>query len=94
MSALASQLGSLVREQRAETARHLSEQHFGAVAQTAADAIVSMGADGRMMYFNEAAEKAFGYVSSEAAGLAVETIVPSLAQPPGGPLEALAGRTL
>jgi PAS domain S-box-containing protein len=94
VSALGAQLGSLVREERAEAARNLSEQHFGAVAQTAADAIVSMGADGRIMYFNEAAERAFGYASSEAAGTAIERLLPSLVEPAGESLEALAGKTL
>src|SRR3989442_10559500 len=95
VSALGAQLGSLVREERAEGALQVSQQHFGAVAQTAADAIVSMGADGTIMYFNEAAERAFGYAGSEVAGASVESVLPGVVEAAGGgPIEALAGSTV
>jgi PAS domain S-box-containing protein len=99
VSTLAAQLGSLFREKRADEALHLSQQHFGAVAQSAADAIVSVNSEGRITYFNEAAQRAFGYMPTEVARLPVSVVLPSITSLVGdGSIEQLgdklAGRTL
>src|SRR2546428_9193557 len=53
-----------------------------------------MGADGTIMYFNEAAERAFRYAGSEVAGASVESVLPGVVEAAGGgPIEALAGST-
>jgi PAS domain S-box-containing protein len=49
----------------AEESLRASEQRFRAVAETAADAIISFDADGRIVYFNSAALRMFGYSAGE-----------------------------
>ena len=41
------------------------ERHFAAVAQSAADAIVSIDAAGSVTFYNQAAQRAFGYTPEE-----------------------------
>ncbi len=66
-----------VTERRnAERALRESEQKFRAVAETAADAIVSADAEGRITYFNSAAERLFGYTGDEAIGRSLTLLMP------------------
>lgn len=51
---------------RVEEALQESEEKFRAISNTAADAILVMDNDGRISYWNPAAEKMFGYSSEEA----------------------------
>jgi len=52
----------------AQTTLQESEQRFRAITDTAMDAIIMMDAAGRVLFFNSAAEKMFGYSAAEAQG--------------------------
>jgi PAS domain S-box-containing protein len=59
------------------TERRIAESRRSAVIEAALDAIVTMDADGRIVEFNPAAERIFGYTSGQAVGrLVAETLVP------------------
>jgi PAS domain S-box-containing protein len=78
VSAVARQLGAVMRHKQAEFALRRSERHFSAVARSAAEAIVSIDADGKVTFFNKAAERVFGYEAAEMTGAAVSLILPGL----------------
>src|SRR5713226_8851462 len=52
------------------------EKRVLAITQTAPDAIVSADSDGRITYFNPAAEHIFGYCSAEASGQPLTLLMP------------------
>jgi diguanylate cyclase (GGDEF)-like protein/PAS domain S-box-containing protein len=71
-------IGALVaqREVRAELER--SEARFRAVSETVLDAIITIASDGRIVYWNRAAERIFGYSADEAIGKSIhEWLAPS-----------------
>jgi PAS domain S-box-containing protein len=71
------QLGQLVERRRAEDSRHASEQRYRATLQAALDCVVTMDHRGRVVEFNPAAERTFGYRSEAAVGREMaELIVP------------------
>lgn len=53
-----------------------SEERFSAVAETAADAIISGDCRGSIMYFNPAAERMFGYAASDVLGRPLTLLMP------------------
>ena len=53
---------------RAEEALRESEERFRSISASALDAIIMMDHEGNISYWNEAAEKIFGYSSQEALG--------------------------
>ncbi|MCQ4165062.1 CHASE domain-containing protein [Tahibacter harae] len=53
-----------------------SQQAFRALADTANDAIIAAGADGRIRYVNPAAERCFGYAPAAMLGEPVTCIMP------------------
>jgi PAS domain S-box-containing protein len=53
-----------------------SEKRIRAIAETAPDAIVSADSQGYITYFNPAAERIFGYSSSEASGQSLTLLMP------------------
>ena len=67
-----------ITERRAiEEALRASEERFRAVIETASDAFVSVGTDGRIVEWNRKAEETFGWTREEAIGLPlVATVVP------------------
>lgn len=65
----------------AEARLRESEQRIRAIVETATDAIVTVGPDGRVLSFNPAAERMFGYAAGEAVGREVRLLV---APPEGG----------
>lgn len=70
-------LGQLVERRRAEDVRHTVEQRHRATLQAALDCVVTMDHDGRVLAFNPAAERTFGYSSDAAVGREMaELIVP------------------
>jgi PAS domain S-box-containing protein len=83
VSAVAAQVGALIRRKQAEEALQLSEEHFRAVANSAADAIVSVDAQGRVAYVNAAAERIFALPEADVMGRPLDVL---LADPPP-PLE-------
>jgi PAS domain S-box-containing protein len=59
------------------TERRVAEARRGAILEVALDAIVTMDARGRIVEFNPAAERMFGYTSGQAVGRTVaEMLVP------------------
>jgi PAS domain S-box-containing protein len=77
VSAVAAQLGTLFQQEQAEQALRASEEHFRAVADTAADAILSFDPRGHISYANAAASRIFGRRSDELAGCDVTDVLPA-----------------
>ncbi|UXI69845.1 PAS domain S-box protein [Tahibacter amnicola] len=59
-----------------EQALRLSEERFRAVADTTADGIITIGEGGRILYWNPAAYRMFGYQADEGLGQSLEILVP------------------
>jgi PAS domain S-box-containing protein len=77
MDALGSQLGDHVERLLAEEAVKESDARKTAVVHAALDCIVTMDGDGKVVEFNPAAERTFGYRALEAIGKELaELIVP------------------
>jgi PAS domain S-box-containing protein len=77
LEVVGAQLGQLVERRRAEDSRHASEQRYRATLQAALDCVVTMDHRGRVVEFNPAAERTFGYRSEAAVGREMaELIVP------------------
>jgi PAS domain S-box-containing protein len=71
------QLGQLVERRRAEDAEHAAQQRHRATLDAALDSVVTMDHRGRVVEFNPAAERTFGYPREEAIGRDMaELIVP------------------
>lgn len=49
---------------------------FSAFAQTASDAIIAADADGKIIFWNAAATRIFGFSGAEAAGQSLDLIIP------------------
>jgi len=77
MDRLGVQLGEYVERRRAEQARLENEARKSAILHAALDSIVTMDHLGRLVEFNPAAERTFGYSAEEAIGRELaELIVP------------------
>jgi PAS domain S-box-containing protein len=64
---------------RAEVALAQSERRKAAILDSVLDCIVSIGADGRVIEFNSAAEQTFGYTKGQAIGrLLADLIIPPI----------------
>ncbi|MBA2447694.1 MAG: PAS domain S-box protein [Chloroflexi bacterium] len=67
----------ITERKRAEEAVRQSEARKGAILETALDCIVTIDHEGRVIEFNPAAERTFGYSRGQALGMAMaELIVP------------------
>ena len=77
---LAAYLLALARQRResenVNRALRAAEERLHAVLQTAGDAIVTADRNGRIVFWNAAAEKIFGYTAAEAAGRSVTDLMP------------------
>lgn len=70
--------GLFLQRRRLEDALHESEEANRAVVQSALDAIVAMDAEGRIVDFNPAAERMFGFSRAEVVGREMAgTIIPA-----------------
>ncbi len=80
LDALASISNSLavgIERKRGETALRASEARKASILQTALDCIITIDHESRILEFNEAAEKTFGYTAEQALGQALpELIIP------------------
>ena len=77
MRELGSQVGQFVARRQAEDAVRRSESRLRAMLEAALDGVVSMDASGRVIGWNHAAERAFGYREDEVMGREMaELIVP------------------
>jgi PAS domain S-box-containing protein len=66
----------ITQRKRAEEALRLSEAKFSGIVSIAADAIISVDLDQRIVIFNEGAESIFGYSKAEAIGQPLEMLIP------------------
>jgi PAS domain S-box-containing protein len=66
--ALGRQVGEFVEALRAEETVRISEARMRAVLESALDAVITMDHEGRVVEFNPAAEKLFGYPEAVAVG--------------------------
>ncbi len=76
LCAAAAQLGILFRRQHAEHSLRAAEAHFRAVADSAADAILSVDPRGHIAYANVAASRIFGRARAELTGRPVTEVLP------------------
>ncbi|HKR99334.1 MAG TPA: PAS domain S-box protein, partial [Candidatus Dormibacteraeota bacterium] len=77
MDSLGGQLGDYIERTLAEEAVRVSDARKTAVVRAAVDCIITMDHEGRVVEFNPAAEKTFGYSSEEAVGRELaELIIP------------------
>jgi PAS domain S-box-containing protein len=68
MGSLGSQLGQMIERRRAERAVRESNERRRAMLEAALDCIITIDDKGRVVEFNPAAERTFGYTSEEAVG--------------------------
>jgi PAS domain S-box-containing protein len=76
MGSLGHQLGHLHERLRAEARLASSERRFRSLAESATDAIVTVDAAGRVVSWNPAAERLFGWTAAEAVGVSLERVTP------------------
>ena len=60
----------------AEERRRASEARFRAVAENASDGVINADSEGRITYFNAAAERMFGYPAAEVLGRPLTVLMP------------------
>ncbi|MCP4121860.1 MAG: PAS domain S-box protein [Bacteroidetes bacterium] len=66
----------ITRRKNAEKALAESENGFRQLAETANDGIIGLDGNLKVVYWNSAAEKAFGYNKAEAIGMDLESVIP------------------
>jgi len=77
LTAVASQIGHHLDHSRTEYAMRASEASRAAMLETALDCVVAMDHEGKVVEFNPAAERTFGYRRADIVGRELaETIVP------------------
>ena len=74
---LAGIAADITERKQAQDALRQSEVRFGGVVNSAMDAIISVDSDQRVVMFNPAAEKMFGYPAREVIGQKLERFLPS-----------------
>lgn len=75
ISSIAAQLGVVIKRKQAEQALRDSEEKFRSITTAAFDAIVMMDDEGKISFWNEAAEKMFGYAKEEAMGKILHDLI-------------------
>jgi PAS domain S-box-containing protein len=77
VATLGRQLGQFIERKQAEDALRASEARKAAILETALDAIITIDHEGRIVEFNPAAERMFGYSHARAIGQQMaELIIP------------------
>jgi diguanylate cyclase (GGDEF)-like protein/PAS domain S-box-containing protein len=69
------------RQTRAETALGESEERFRRITESAADAIISIDAEGIVVSWNRCAETIFGYAEAEIVGRPLVLVIPDRHRP-------------
>jgi PAS domain S-box-containing protein len=67
----------ITEQKRVEAALRDSEKRLGAIVSSAMDAIVSVDVDQRIVLFNAAAERMFGYRAQDAVGQPLNMLLPT-----------------
>jgi two-component system, LuxR family, sensor kinase FixL len=73
---VAEELGPLVERRRAAEALAASQEQFAAVTEAAVDAIVSADSSGRVLTWNQGAERLFGWTAEEIVGRPLAVVIP------------------
>jgi PAS domain S-box-containing protein len=68
-------LENITESRRAEVALHDSEEKLHKITESAQDAIIMMGSDQRISFWNAAAERIFGYTATEAMGQELHALI-------------------
>jgi PAS domain S-box-containing protein len=76
MTAVGSQIGLFIERRRAEEDLRESEERFRTVAETAAEAIITIDAMGMIVFINRAGEHIFGYTIAEMLGQNLTMLMP------------------
>jgi two-component system sensor histidine kinase/response regulator len=76
MRSIGSELAHTMERLSVAAALRRSEVRFRSVAQTAHDGIITAGADGKIVSWNQGAERMFGWTEAEALGMELQTIIP------------------
>ncbi|HET6362605.1 MAG TPA: PAS domain S-box protein [Gemmatimonadota bacterium] len=88
-----SQLGEVLRRQRAEQALRASEERFRALAESANDAIVTVDQRGIIVHCNPSTERIFSFACHELIGQPIDTLlVERRTNGGGGGFHALVGQ--
>lgn len=89
MARIGRQVGQQVGRRRAEEAMRQSEALRGAVLEAALDCMITMNHEGRIIEFNPAAERVFGYNRRDVAGRPLKDLIvpPSLRKQHQGGLD-------
>jgi PAS domain S-box-containing protein len=66
----------LAERKRIEEFLRLREERFRSVAQTASDAIITVNSDGEIVFWNQAAERIFGYSADDVMGHSLSFLMP------------------
>jgi PAS domain S-box-containing protein len=70
------QLGRVIERARGDKTLRESEEHHRVIMETAADGIITIGQDSKILYANNNAGKIFGYSPSELIGQEVTILMP------------------
>jgi two-component system sensor histidine kinase/response regulator len=76
MRSIGSELAHTMERLSVAAALRRSELRFRSVAQTAHDAIITAGAHGKIVSWNQGAERMFGWTEADALGMELLTIIP------------------
>ncbi|MES4785528.1 MAG: hypothetical protein C4294_06615, partial [Nitrospiraceae bacterium] len=76
MKAVGSQIGLFIERKRAEEELRESEERFRMVAETAAEAVITVDEASTILFVNRAAEQIFGYTAAEMLGQDLSMLMP------------------
>lgn len=77
-------MARMLKQRKNERAMTESDAQFQLLTHTAMDAIVSVGPDQRIVIWNDAAAKMFGYSASQMIGQPIDVIMPTQRRPAHG----------
>ncbi|QEG38371.1 chemotaxis protein CheB [Roseimaritima ulvae] len=77
LQSIGSEIGKFIRQKRSDENLRIEEARKSAILASALDCIITMDVDGRIVDFNPAAERTFGYSQGQVRGrLLADTIIP------------------
>jgi PAS domain S-box-containing protein len=76
MGGVGSQIGQFIERKLAEEARRESEERFRTLAETASDAIITIGTDSKIIFINRAGQTIFGHTVEEMMGADLTMLMP------------------